>query len=160
MKAFSVASQNVKHFKGKAARVDRVVEFLKAQEPDLFALYEVMGAEVFAELSSRFTRYTFQITEGPQAQEILVGVKSTITAFITQKLEFKAGSTYMRPGLLVTVTMDKLNYALLFLHLATVMTRGTWDCEMKCYTGRPNSVRNSIVWQEEKGRHTISFAAI
>ena len=119
MKAFSVASWNVKHFQGKEARVDRVVEFLKKRNPDLFALYEVTGAEVFGELSSRFPGYTFQITEGPQTQEILVGVKSSITAFITQKVEFKAGATNMRPGSLVTVTLDGSNYALLFLHLAS-----------------------------------------
>ncbi len=47
MKAFSVASWNVKHFKGQQARVQRVVQFLCDQEPDILALYEVTGKEVF-----------------------------------------------------------------------------------------------------------------
>ena len=95
MKAFSVASWNVKHFKGQPARVQNVAQFLHAQNPDIFALYEVTGSEVFTELSTRFPGYTFQITEGPQTQEILVGVKNSLTAFITQKIQFKAGATYV-----------------------------------------------------------------
>lgn len=119
MKAFSVASWNVKHFKGDPSRVQHVVQFLRDRNPDVFSLYEVTGSEVFAELSPRFTRYTFQITEGPQTQEILVGVRDSLTAFITQKVQFKAGTTHMRPGLLVTITINGLNYCLLFLHLAS-----------------------------------------
>ena len=45
-KAFSVASWNIEHFKQKPesqARVDRVIAFLNAQTPDVFALYEVEG---------------------------------------------------------------------------------------------------------------------
>ncbi|MCD4820270.1 MAG: endonuclease/exonuclease/phosphatase family protein [Candidatus Cloacimonetes bacterium] len=118
-KAFSVASWNVKHFKGKLTRIDRVVDFLKDQNPDVFALYEVTGSEVFSKMTTAFPGYTFQITEGTQSQEILVGIKSTITAFITQKIEFKSGNNYMRPGLLVTITVDNVNYSLLFLHLAS-----------------------------------------
>ncbi len=118
-KAFSVASWNVKHFKGDPTRVERVVDFLKDQEPEVFALYEVTGSEVFTKMMTAFPGYTFQITEGRQSQEILVGVKSTITTFITQKTEFQSGNTYMRPGQLVTVTIDNVNYSLLFLHLAS-----------------------------------------
>lgn len=71
-KAFSVASWNVKHFKGEKHRVDTVVQLLKDQNPDVFALYEVTGAEVFGAMLEKFPDYTFHITEGLQAQEILV----------------------------------------------------------------------------------------
>lgn len=118
-KLFSVASWNVEHFAMDADRVKRVIAFLDAQKPDVFGLYEVEGAVVFGELVARMPGYTFQITEGPQTQEILVGVRKTVTAFITQKVEFKSGTTHMRPGQLVTVVKDGVNYALLFLHLAS-----------------------------------------
>jgi endonuclease/exonuclease/phosphatase family metal-dependent hydrolase len=118
-KAFSVASWNVKHFKGDPARVGRVVSFLKLQNPDIFALYEVTGKEVFGEMTNLFPGYTFQITEGTQTQEILVGVRNKLTSFITQRVDFKSGTTHMRPGLLVTITIDGVNYVLLFLHLAS-----------------------------------------
>lgn len=118
-KAFSIASWNIEHFKGDLSRTNRVVDFLKAQDPDVIGLYEVVGADVFSAVSSRFPGYTFQITEGPQAQEILVGFKSSLSVFITQKLEFKAGTTHMRPGLLATITIADKRYSILFLHLAS-----------------------------------------
>lgn len=118
-KLFSVASWNVEHFAMEPARVKRVISFLDTQRPDVFGLFEVEGATIFAELVAKMPDYTFQITEGPQTQEILVGVRKTLTAFITQKIEFKSGTTHMRPGQLVTVVRDGVNYGLLFLHLSS-----------------------------------------
>ncbi len=63
--------------------------------------------------------YTFQITEGEETQEILVGVRKTITAFITQRTEFRSDTTHMRPGQLVSVNKNGHDYALLFLHLSS-----------------------------------------
>jgi hypothetical protein len=79
-------------------------------------LYEVEGKEVFESLVTMMPNYHFHITEGPQTQEILVGARSSVTAFFTQKLEFKTGNTYLRPGALLTVTMEDIHYPLLFLH--------------------------------------------
>ena len=75
-KAFSVASWNVEHFKsqGVSSRVEDVVEFLAEQRPDVFALYEVEGKEVFDALTTLMPEYTFHITEGQQVQQILLGV--------------------------------------------------------------------------------------
>ncbi len=118
-KVFSVASWNVEHFKDDLTRVNRVVDLVKAQNPDVFGLYEVEGATVFSALIAKMPNYTFQITEGVQTQEILVGIKKPLTAFITQRTEFRSGTTHMRPGQLVTVVKDGKNYALLFLHLSS-----------------------------------------
>jgi hypothetical protein len=118
-KAFSVASWNVEHFRGNPNRVSRVVSFLKAQDPDIFGLYEVTGAEVFSQMQAQFPGYHLQITEGPQSQEILVGVRNTLDSFITQKTEFRSGTTHMRPGQVVTITLDEKVYTLVFLHLAS-----------------------------------------
>jgi len=118
-KAFSIASWNVEHFKGDPARVNRVIDFLKNQDPDVIGLYEVEGSEVFNAVTTKFPGYTFQITEGQETQEILVGVRSNLSAFMTQKLEFKSSSTSMRPGLLLTLTIDNKKYMVLFLHLAS-----------------------------------------
>ena len=51
-KAFSVASWNVEHLgdKGPAARIARVIDFLNAQKPDVLAVYEVEGKDVWREL--------------------------------------------------------------------------------------------------------------
>ena len=63
-KAFSIASWNVEHFKQDPTRVDRVIDFVAAQNPDMLALYEVESKEVFASVTAKFPGYTFQITEG------------------------------------------------------------------------------------------------
>jgi endonuclease/exonuclease/phosphatase family metal-dependent hydrolase len=118
-KAFSIASWNVEHFRGGQARTETAIRFLKEQDPDLIGLYEVEGKEVFAVVTKQFPGYSFEITEGPQAQEILVGVRPGLSAFLTQRLEFKAGTTHMRPGLLATVTVAGKPYSVLFLHLAS-----------------------------------------
>jgi hypothetical protein len=116
-KAYSLASWNVEHFRNPDSRVDRVVDFLVALgPPDVFALYEVEGKEVFDALVTKMPGYTFHITEGPEVQEILVGVSSEFTAFFTQRLEFNEGIQFLRPGALLTLTIDEKQYPILFLH--------------------------------------------
>lgn len=116
-KAYSLASWNVEHFRNPDSRVDRVVDFLvDLGPPDVFALYEVEGKEVFDALVSKMPGYTFHITEGPQVQEIMLGVKSSLTAFFTQKTEFKSGLWALRPGALLTLTIAGEPYPILFLH--------------------------------------------
>jgi hypothetical protein len=80
------------------------------------ALYEVEGKEIFEELTKKLPSYSFHITEGPQVQEILLGVNPALTAFFTQRTEFNAGVSLLRPGALLTVTVDRANYPMLFLH--------------------------------------------
>ena len=120
-KVFSVLSWNIEHFKDDPTtqRINRIVDRVKEQNPDVFGIFEVEGKTIFDALVGKMPNYTFQITEGDQTQEILIGVKKTLTAFITQKTEFRSGTTHMRPGQLVTITKEDRNYALLFLHLAS-----------------------------------------
>ena len=58
-KAFSIASWNVEHFKEDLTRVNRVVAFVAAQNPEILALYEVESKEVFAGVTAKFPGYTF-----------------------------------------------------------------------------------------------------
>ncbi|MCX6151599.1 MAG: hypothetical protein NTX22_13815 [Ignavibacteriales bacterium] len=115
-KLFSIASWNVEHFKNDPARIDLIIDFLKIQNPDVFALYEVESAKVYDSLVTKLPDYSFHITEGTQVQEILVGANKKLTTFFTQKMEFKSGDTYLRPGALLTVRLDNLDYPILFLH--------------------------------------------
>lgn len=116
-KSFSVASWNVKHFKSTQARADRALSFLKKQDPDIFALYELYGKDVFTELLKQFPGYSFQITEGKRSQEILLGVRSSLDTFTTQKLEFTSGSSTVCPGLLTTVIHNGSVYPMLFMNI-------------------------------------------
>jgi len=67
-----------------------------------------------------FPNHQFHITEGPQTQEILVGVHRTLSAFVTQKVTFKSSQPHLRPGLLVTPFVDGQFYPVLFLHLKSM----------------------------------------
>ena len=117
-KAFSVASWNVEHFRSQRrdSRVEDVLAFLDEQRPDVFALYEVEGSRVYETLTTALPKYTFHITEGAQVQEILLGVKPGLTAFFTQKTEFRSGVSLLRPGALLTVRVAGQSYPMLFLH--------------------------------------------
>ncbi|KXH76039.1 MAG: hypothetical protein AM326_07965 [Candidatus Thorarchaeota archaeon SMTZ-45] len=121
-KAFSVVSWNVKHFKSPKARANRAVSFLKSQDADIIALYELFGKDVFAEMVKEFPGYSFYITEGKSSQEILLGVRNNLDAFITQKLEFSSGTTHISPGLLATIIHDGSLYPMLFMNLNSAPT--------------------------------------
>ena len=129
---FSVLSWNVEHFgKGKdrdlkKARIKRIATKIKSIDPDVMAIYEVEGKDVFSEFSKTFVGYSFFITEGRQSQEILIGVRGTIDVFITQKTEFKAGNPFLRPGALITLTINGENLSILFLHLKSMPSPYGW----------------------------------
>lgn len=126
-KAFSVASWNVEHF-GKTRKnsttpkkpIGLIIDFLAAQKADIVAVYEVVGKMVFNKIMEKMPGYQFHITEGPQSQEILVGVKTTLSSFFTQKATFKSGAAMLRPGALLTIRKEAVYYSLLFLHLKSL----------------------------------------
>ena len=125
--AFSVCSWNVEFFGSRrvgetneeiAARIDDVFDLLATPEveSDVFAIYEVNGAQVFSKVTEAFPNYSWQITEGSGTQQILVGFR--VPAFVTQRVEFRRGFTGpLRPGVLVTVSHEGQVYPMLFLHL-------------------------------------------
>lgn len=126
-KAFSVASWNVEHFGALDRRTQKpvkpvqpIIDFLERQKADVVAVYEVRSQYIFRPIVRSMPGYQFHITEGPQMQEILVGVRRGLSAFVTQKLEFKSGQSTLRPGVLVTVMVDGQYYPLLFLHLKSM----------------------------------------
>lgn len=125
-KAFTVASWNVEHFGARRANgspqkpLQPIVDFIAAQKADVIAIYEVRSSLVFQPMVDKMPGYQFHITEGPQAQEILNGIKKILSGFVTQKLEFKSGQAALRPGVLVTLTIAGKYYPLVFLHLKSM----------------------------------------
>lgn len=153
VKAFTVASWNVEHFKSdddeasSKERVERVVSYLKDVDPDVFGIYEVTGKEVYFEIVEKFPDYTFEITEGEEVQEILAGVRNSLGCFFTQRLEFKSAVPYMRPGLLASIRKDEATYNLLFLHLASFPEP------------RGFGLRDDRLYKAVKFRHVLDKAA-
>jgi endonuclease/exonuclease/phosphatase family metal-dependent hydrolase len=131
MKALKIVSWNIEHFDGKGGkdknnrtkrlnRVERVTEYLKDAKPHIFGLSEVEGAIVYDKMTDMLPGYTFNITEGRNSQQILIGVKNGITAFFTQRNEFKRSNPYLRPGALLTVRDGDTHIPILFTHLKSM----------------------------------------
>ena len=131
-RVFSVASWNVEHFRKSTdadkARVGRVADFISGKNggpkrvPDIFALYEVEGKDVYQEFMKKFPKHSFHLTEGDETQEIFIGVKNNIQTFSTQRLEFKTQRNSLRPGLLLSMRIKEVDYTLLFLHIKSGST--------------------------------------
>lgn len=115
-KKFSVLSWNVEHFKLKSKDVPAILAHIKAHDPDVIAIYEVEGKDVYDHMVQAFPGYNFHITEGEQTQEILLGVRGTFTAFYTQRTEFKTGNDFLRPGAMLSLRIGGDDYCMLFLH--------------------------------------------
>lgn len=116
MKKFSLLSWNVEHFRLSSKDVPGIISHIQKFDPDVMAIYEVEGKDVYTHMVTSFPQYTFSITEGRQTQEILVGVRGGFTAFFTQLVEFKSGNTFLRPGLLLSLRIINEDYTILFLH--------------------------------------------
>lgn len=112
-----ILSWNVEHFKG-GSKVEPVADLIKKANPDVFALYEVEHLNVLQLMRDHFPTFSFQITDGPEVQEILVGYRnaSAYQATFTQKREFKAHNPALRPGAMLTLRRQNKYLNLLFLH--------------------------------------------
>lgn len=131
MLPLKIISWNIEHFNGSGGqdrtnrtlrlqRVEKVAQFIAAQSPDIFGLSEVEGALVYGKFTQLLPDYTFNITEGRQSQEILIGVRNNLTAFFTQRNEFKRNNPYLRPGALLTVRSGSIHVPILFTHLKSM----------------------------------------
>ena len=122
-KLFSVVSWNVEHFGHDPVRVARIANYLKGANggpgrvPEIFALYEVEGRDVYGPFMDAFPDHRFHLTEGKQTQEIFVGVHKSLQSFTTQRVEFKTQRDFQRPGLFLTVRHGGANFSFLFLHI-------------------------------------------
>lgn len=131
MTELKILSWNIEHFNGTGGidknnkverlnRVNNVANYLKDEAPDIFALSEVEGIIVFEKMTQILPNYVFSLTEGKQSQEILIGVKHGITAFFTQRNEFKRNNPFLRPAALLTVKKGDVIIPILFSHLKSM----------------------------------------
>lgn len=122
------AAWNVEQFTNNTGRVRRIADFLKDEgnDPDLFAIFEIRGSDVFDDFVEQLPTHNFYLTEGLQMQETLVGVRKNLTAFITQRHAFKSKQPTLRPGTLVTLVLSGTNYSFLFLHVKSMPDPKGW----------------------------------
>ena len=126
-----ILSWNIEHFNGtggidksnrkaREKRVERVTKLIKDEKPDVFGLSEVEGKLIHSKMTRLLPGYVFNITEGRQSQEILIGVKHGLTAFFAQRNEFKRSNPSLRPGALLTITIKDIDIPILFIHLKSM----------------------------------------
>ncbi len=110
-------SWNVEHFRD-GSKIESVANLILAEDPDVFALYEIENLNVLALMRYYFPQFTFQITDGPETQEILVGYRpqQDMQVAFTQKREFKVYNPSLRPGALLTLCSQDKYLNMLFLH--------------------------------------------
>ena len=127
-KVLSFASWNVEHFRGKPARVDRVVDLLASKNPDVFAIYEVYGTQVFDALMSKMSSHSFFLTENTKENdmEILVGFRKSLSVFVTKREEFRSKVPTLRPGALAAIRKNGDDYGFLFLHAKSFPDPRSW----------------------------------
>lgn len=125
-KLFSFASWNVEHFVNDPDRVTENIQFIQQHNPDVFAILEVEGSQVFFDFVDLMPTHNFFITEDLSKMEILVGVNRQFTAFVTQRQQFKSKIPTLRPGALVTLTINNDYYSILFLHMKSADDPHSW----------------------------------
>ena len=122
MPTLKVGSWNVEHKRPGETdghfrqRLRNVVELLAAENLDLFALYEIRGKDIWEPTFELLPGFAFFISEGLEQEHVLVGVKRSHLAFVTQRDDFESGITHQRPGVLVTLKVGDQHVAFLFLH--------------------------------------------
>ena len=126
---FSFASWNIEHFVGRQERFDRVVDILNDNgPPDVFGIFEVQSSTtVFNEFTTGMPTHQFFITVTARSPiDTLIGVNRNFTAFYEQRDELTAGLPTLRPGALVTLTINNQHYTLLFVHLKAMDEPVAW----------------------------------
>jgi hypothetical protein len=122
---FTFLVWNVEHFAPDPGRTKIVADTIKAAHPqnkdiDVMGILEVKDVNVTELMLTHFPNYDFYITDGPQVQEILVGVRRGVfeQKIFTQKREFKVGNERLRPGALMSLRQagSQRWTQLLFLH--------------------------------------------
>jgi len=111
---------NIKNFKGDdASRAEKVVQHIRHSRPDVVGFSEIKDkAALRSILQLELSEYDFGITDGDQGIELLAGWKrgGFGQALFTQRREFKAGNSHLRPGSLLSLRQDGVFFNFLFLH--------------------------------------------
>jgi endonuclease/exonuclease/phosphatase family metal-dependent hydrolase len=116
--SFSILSWNVEKFDGEAAQLEQVSKHITTLDPDVFGLFEVENVNILNLITGHLPEYDFNLTDGPQTKEILVGVRRNKfeQSTFSQKREFKVYNPFLRPGALLTLKLDDNFYNVLYVH--------------------------------------------
>ena len=75
-KLFSFASWNVRNFTNARHRIRQCAKLVSDANPDVFAIFEVLGKDVFFHFVDLMPSHNFFITEDNSTMDTLVGVRT------------------------------------------------------------------------------------
>ena len=110
---------NVENFVGGKNRTEDVKKHILDFEPDIFCLCEIKDKVALRSLlMEELTDYDFGLTDGAQGIELLAGWKRGTfeQTLFTQRREFKASQSMLRPGSLLNAKVKNEWLSFLFLH--------------------------------------------
>ncbi|MEX0315162.1 MAG: endonuclease/exonuclease/phosphatase family protein [Allomuricauda sp.] len=119
MEEVRVLFWNVENFVGGESRTKEVKKHIQEFNPDVFCLCEIKDKVALRSLlMNELTEYDFGLTDGAQGIELLAGWKREIfqQVLFTQRREFKANQTRLRPGSLLNAKINDEWLSFLFLH--------------------------------------------
>lgn len=141
---------NVENFHSDHNRVSAVVDTIAQQSPDVFALFEVKGRQVFWDMINQMPNYQFKITESESVPEILIGIKSNFSSFVTQKNELNSKVPSLRPGALATLHINEKLLSFLFLHLKSFPEPRSWGLRDDMF-GHVTSLKRTLDREMQNG---------
>jgi hypothetical protein len=163
--AFTFLVWNVEHFAPEPSRTRIVADTIKAAHPggkpiDVMGILEVKHVDVLELMLSHFPGYDFYLTDGPQVQEILVGVRRGVfdQKIFTQKREFKVGNEHLRPGALISVRQAGSTAwtQLLFLHTDSGTAAGDFGNRFDMFA-HVAKLRNALARQAASSDRLIAL---
>jgi hypothetical protein len=137
---FSVMFWNIKNF-GRSQnpsreRVKNVADYITDLKPDLFCLCEIWNKDdLRLLLTDELTNYDFAITDGEGQIELLTGWKRCTfqQVLFTQRNNFQADNSYLRPGSLTSVKFGNEFFNFLFLHTKSYKDRSAFDYRQEMF---------------------------
>ncbi len=136
MAKFSFLSWNIRHFKGSAARLREVDQFITQLNPDVFGLIEYQGKSSIRELMvDHFPEYDFAVTDSTGNLELVIATRRGKFDQVvwTQKRTFNDRGRKLRPGALISLRLNNEFYNLLFLHTDSGTTETDYNNRQKVF---------------------------
>ncbi len=72
---FSLLSWNVETFTGTESKLSNVAIHVKSLNPDVVGFFEVENVNIISLMNNHLPEYDYNLTDGPENKEILIGVR-------------------------------------------------------------------------------------
>jgi endonuclease/exonuclease/phosphatase family metal-dependent hydrolase len=138
--SFKFMSWNVRHFQAATTtRIQQVAEHIGAEDPDVFGIIEFQAKDVARRIVTEYyDMYDFGMTDSKMGLEFLIGWRrgKFRQVIYTQRRDFMAGNTYLRPGGLLSFQEEGQSAFtnMLFLHTDSGRTKKDYNARQVMFS--------------------------